>query len=352
MNGTMKAAVLKGPGLLEVMQVPILPVGPNDILLKVKYCAVCGSDVHNYVGEPFKEGQIMGHEFVGVVVEKGELVEGIPHGMRGTGFSIKTCGTCYHCLRGRPNLCPDLFENYSGYGVPGAFAEYVHITNAKLGENFFEIPDSISDEAGALIEPVGVAVHVVSKTRPKPGDNIMIQGGGPQGNLVAQAMKGMDPGSIVVTDLFEERRQYALDCGATAAIDARADVLGAYQDMMGAGRYSRGTSGIANIVVEASGNPGAIALSFKLARSGGMICQLGIASEPVAIDVELMNLKSLTYIGFAGSNMPKAIVKMASGEIQPERIITHRFGLDEINEAFHAQQNDPRAMKVLIKMED
>lgn len=350
MEKTMKAAVLKAPGSLVIERVPVLKVGPRDILLKVKFCAVCGSDLHNYFGTPFKAGQVMGHEFVGEVIEKGSEVEDISLGMRGTGFSIKTCGTCHYCKNGRANLCPDLFENYTGYGLPGAFAEYIHIADAKLGMNFFEIPENISDESAALIEPTGVAAHVGSKTKPKPGDNIIIQGGGPLGNLTAQVMKTMEPSSVVVTDVFEERLQYALDCGVTAVINAKNDVLKEYQNLLGVERYSQGTCGAADIVVEASANPKAIALSFELARSGAVICQVGIASKPVPIDVTLMNAKSLTYIGFAACNMPKAIKLISAGQINTEKLITHKFALEEISTAFQTMQQDPAAMKVLIDM--
>jgi len=352
MEKTMKAALLYTSGGLKLEEIPIPTVGPRDILLKVKYCAICGSDQHNYFGQPFKEGQLMGHEFVGTVIEIGSEVKDIPLGMRGTGFSIGTCGVCYYCKKGRSNLCPELFANYSGYGRPGAFAEYVHIADAKLGANFFEIPKNISDKAAALIEPMGVASHVVSRTKPEVGANIIIQGGGPIGNLVAQAMRSKEPGSVIVTDVFSERLKFALDCGADAVINAKSDVLKEYQAITGEARWSGGTCGAADIVVEASGNPKAIALSLDLARSGATICQVGIAEHEAALNVSLLARKGLTWFGFAGSNMPKAIKLMANGTVNVEKIITHTFPLDRINEAFYVQRDDPSAMKVLIDAED
>ena len=351
MQKTMKAALLYSGGDLQVKEIPIPEVGPKDILLKVKYCAVCGSDAHNYFGVPFKEGQIMGHEFVGTVVEAGSEVEIISIGMRGTGFSIGTCGTCYYCKKGRPNLCPELFANYSGYGRAGAFAEYIHVKDAKLGANFFEIPENISDKAAALIEPMGVAAHVVSRTKPEPGANIIIQGGGPVGNLVVQAMKSKEPATVVVTDVFEDRLTLAKSCGATATINAKGDVLKEYIAITGGQRWAGGICGAADVVVEASGNPGAVALSLSLARPGGTICQVGMGEKPATVDPSILVQKSLTWFGFAGSNMPKAIKLMAAGAVDVEKIITHIFPLDKINEAFHTQREDPAAMKILIEMD-
>lgn len=349
---TMRAAQLFGAQQMEISSVPILEVGPRDILLKVSYCAICGSDLHNYFGGPFKNGQIMGHEFVGTVVEKGSEVQDIELGMRGTGYSMKTCGECAFCKSGRTNLCPDLFEGYSGYGLPGAFAEYIHIREAKLGVNFLLIPDSISDEEAALIEPAGVACVADSRTKVNPDQNVIIQGAGPLGNLTAQVIKSKNPKHLIVTDILDFRLDLIKKLGAAdSCIRADSDVLAEAQKIWGVGHNGFGTNGNADVVIDASGNPNAIALSFELARNGASICQIGIAEKPAPINTRRMTEKSLTYYGFAASNMPKAIKLISDGVINVKPLITHIVPFEDINEGFNIAKNDKSAMKVVVKID-
>ena len=138
----MKAAVYHAPGVIEVEEVEQPEVGPRDVLLRVSTVGICGSDLHVYRKGQYgaQRGRIMGHEFCGQAVEVGAEVQGVALGGRWTGYSVSYCGTCYWCRRGQVRLCPELFDNYSGFGKPGAMAEYVLIEDAKPGENLLASP--------------------------------------------------------------------------------------------------------------------------------------------------------------------------------------------------------------------
>ncbi len=349
---TMKAAQLNGIENIVISEVEIPEVGPKDILLKVQCCAICGSDLHNYYEGPYKPGQIMGHEFIGTVCEVGSEVEDIEIGMRGTGYSMKTCGECIFCKSGKSNLCPDLFDGYSGYGFPGAFAEYMHIREAKLGVNFLLVPESISDEEAALIEPTGVAAVADSRTKIRPDQNVIIQGAGPLGNLTAQILKAKKPACLVVTDVLDFRLDLIKQLNAADyCIKADQDVEAEVKKIWGEGHNGFGTNGNADVIIDCSGNAGAIAQAFELARNGASICQVGIASKASPINTRRMTEKSLSYFGFAASNMPKAIKLISEGVVQLKPLITHVLPLEEINEGFRIAKSDKNAMKVVIKID-
>ncbi|MDQ2621777.1 MAG: alcohol dehydrogenase catalytic domain-containing protein, partial [Actinomycetota bacterium] len=161
-SGTaMKAAVYKGPGEIAVEEVPVPEVGPRDVLLRVDAVGICGSDLHVYRKGMYdaEPGRIMGHEFSGTVVERGPEVTGIEIDDRATGFSVEYCGECYWCKHGQVRLCPELFDGYTGYGVPGAMAEFVVIRDAEVGANYFPVPEGLSNEVAAMAEPLGTAIY-------------------------------------------------------------------------------------------------------------------------------------------------------------------------------------------------
>lgn len=162
MSRRMRAAVYEEPQRLKVEEIAVPEVGPRDLLIRVGSCGICGSDVHSYkAGMYIRPGQVMGHEFMGVAETVGDVVEGVEPGDRVTGFDLGVCGECYWCSRQQYALCPELFQNSTGYGKPGAFAEYVLITNASVGRTVHRVPDSLDDESAATAEPVSVGIGAV-----------------------------------------------------------------------------------------------------------------------------------------------------------------------------------------------
>ncbi|WP_083652454.1 zinc-binding dehydrogenase [Bacillus sp. MRMR6] len=351
MASTMKAAVYYGARDLKVESVSIPEVGPNDILLKVKYCGICGSDVHSYgTGLYIHKGQIMGHEFSGEVVKTGSNVKGIRVGERGTGFHAGVCGTCYWCQNKQFTLCPDLFNNSTGYGLPGAFAEYVKIPNALPGINFHGIPDEIDDMTAATIEPVSVSAYTVELCQPKAGDQVVVMGAGLIGNVVMQVFKASNAGKVIVTEVSEKRLQAAINSGADTVINAaKENVVERLKDLVGVGKYHFNEGAMADIVVDAAGAPSAVEQSFEIVRSGGTIAFVGLPEKKASIDTTKIVHKMPKIIGALGGNFQAAISLLREGKVKTKRLVSHTFPLEYAREAFETQMNPHESVKVMIE---
>jgi 2-desacetyl-2-hydroxyethyl bacteriochlorophyllide A dehydrogenase len=347
----MKAAVLHGVRRIELAWVDLPEVGPNDVLLKIKAVGICGSDVHSYrAGLYTFPNQILGHEFCGEVVKVGKAVEGIVEGDRGTGFTFSYCGSCYWCKAGEYRLCPQLFKGYSGYGKPGAMAEYMLIENARLNVNFFKIPPTLSDEVAATAEPLGVAIYTMYRTGPKKNDKVVILGAGIIGNLIMQVMKTVPVSKVIVTEVSKERLRMAKKMGADVAIDAKEEenLLGLIKEHTGMGEYHFGTGGMADIVIDAAGAPTTLKQALEFVRSQGTIGLVGLPEKDVLIDTTKIVHKDIRVVGILGSAISEAVEYLDKGLVQTAPLITHHFSLDEIVSAFDAIASDPAAIKVMI----
>ena len=351
MKKKMKAAVYYAPSDLRIENVDMPEVGPNDVLIKVGACGICGSDVHSYrSGFYIKPGQIMGHEFVGEIVEVGKKVRDIQTGKRATGFSAKLCGSCYWCKTKQYMLCPDFFKASTGYGVPGAFAEFVKLSDVRAGLNVHFVPDQIDDLTAATIEPVSVAAYAVDECSPANTDKVVVLGAGMIGNVVMQTMKTVPVAKLVVTETSEMRLNAAKEMGANVVVNAAVEnVLERIKEEMGVGPYHFGEGAMADIVVEAAGSPVTIEQSFELVRSGGVIAFVGLPERKTSIDTTKIVHKMPHIIGVLGGNMPTAIRLLQEGKVNTASLITHIFSLTEAKEAFEAQADPNRAIKVIIK---
>jgi threonine dehydrogenase-like Zn-dependent dehydrogenase len=352
MADMMKAAVYQGPRHVTVERVPIPDIGPADVLIKVHACGICGSDVHSYKsGFYIQPGQIMGHEFMGEAAKVGGEVQGIEVGDRVTGFSIGVCGTCYWCQRQQFNLCPDLFKNSTGYGRPGAFAEFVKIENATLGATIHKLPPEIDDETGATIEPVSVGVGAVALAGVQPGDKVVVLGAGMIGNACMQAARAAGATVVEVVDVSSVRLEAARRLGATAVFDAReGDALTWVKETIGVGPYHFNEGGMADVVIEAAGAPLTIQQSFEMVRSGGTIAFVGLPEGPAPVDTTKIVHKAPHIVGCLGGDFVRTIELLASRQIQTAPLITHRYALDEAPEAFEMQLRANEAIKVMVFM--
>jgi len=351
MSGEMRAAVYNGPRELSVETVPVPEVGPSDVLIRVRECGICGSDVHSYkAGMYIRPGQIMGHEFMGVADSVGENVEGIEVGDRVTGFSLGVCGDCYWCTRGQYILCPELFENSTGYGRPGAFAEYVLIENAAVGATVHRVPDELNDESAATVEPVSVGVGAVDAAVIRPGDRVMVLGAGMIGNACMQAAKAASAQEVAVVDISPVRLAAARRTGADAVFNASdGDALEWVKEMWGVGRYHFHEGGMADTVIEAAGVPQTIQQTFEMVRSGGSIVFVGLPEEPAPLDVTKIVHKQPRISGSLGGDLGKGLELLASGQIRTRDLISHRFSLEVAPEAFEAQLRAEEAIKVMVQ---
>jgi threonine dehydrogenase-like Zn-dependent dehydrogenase len=346
----MKAAVYQSPGIIEVEELEEPEVGPRDVLLRVSTVGICGSDLHVYRKGQYgaQRGRIMGHEFCGQAVEVGAEVQGVALGGRWTGYSVKYCGTCYWCQRGQVRLCPQLFDNYSGFGKPGAMAEYVLIEDAKPGENLLPIPDQLSDEVGAMAEPLGTALYALLRVKPQTADTVVVIGAGMIGNLVVQALKALHDVRVIVTEVSDERAALARRVGADVVIDARRpDLFEAVRGETGEGRYSFGISGMADIVMDAAAAPPTLNQALEFVRSKGTVGLVGSAEDPAPCRVDLITHKDIRVIGIVGSVIGAGIDLLVSDRIQTDPLISHHFSLDDAADAFRVAV-DPSSIKVMI----
>jgi 2-desacetyl-2-hydroxyethyl bacteriochlorophyllide A dehydrogenase len=348
----MKAAVLRGPNDIVVEEVPVPEIGPADVLIKVRLCGICGSDIHSFTTGMFVEpGQIMGHEFSGEIAEVGEAVEGLHPGDRVTGFSAGVCGVCEACKREEPLLCAQLFQNSTGYGLPGAFAEYVKIENAVLGQSVHKLEDAIDSLKGAMIEPVSIGVSAVAQAQVKAGDRVVVLGAGMIGNACLQAAKAAGAAEVIVVEVSDTRLRLARECGADDVFDARSgDALRWVMDKFGEAPYHYHVGGNADVVLEAAGHPTTIRQAFEMVRPGGRICFVGLPEGEVPLDTTKIVHKMPYVVGSLGGDFVAAIDAISSGRIRPDVLVTHRFALDDIAAAFQQQLNANETVKVMIEV--
>lgn len=350
----MKAAVLNGPLDISVKQVPVPQTGPHDVLIKVVNCGICGSDMHSYkTGMYVEVGQIMGHEFMGLISKIGSEVTGLKIGDRVTGFSAGFCGTCEACQRQQYILCANLFRNSTGYGLAGAFAEYVKIENAEVGVNVHKLPDTIDNITGAMVEPISVGVTAAAQAHVKPGDKVVVLGAGMIGNACMQAAKSAGAAQVIVIEVSPKRLEIARMSGADDVFNAGSgDALAWVIEKFGPGPHHYGVGGNADVVFEAAGSPVTILQSFDMVRPGGTICFVGLPEHTAAIDTTKIVHKMPMIVGSLGGDFGASIKELASGKIKAKHLVTHMFSLDEAAEAFSVQMQAGETVKVMIHISD
>ncbi|MFK5925455.1 MAG: L-threonine 3-dehydrogenase [Desulfuromusa sp.] len=341
----MKALVKResAPGLwLEEMPEPDIDI--NDVLIKVKRTAICGTDLHIYNWDAWAQKtipvpMIVGHEFVGEIVDVGSNVIDFSPGQIVSGEGHVVCGRCRNCMAGRRHLC----AHTSGIGVnrPGAFAEYLVLPMS----NVWEHRPGIDLDVAALFDPFGNAVHTALQYD-LLGEDVLITGAGPIGAMAAAVCRHAGARHIVITDINPQRLELAKTLGATYTIDVRKENVAAAQKKLG---MAEGF----DVGLEMSGNP----LAFKdlLANMchGGKVAILGIPSDDVAIDWNTVIFNMLTLKGIYGREMYETWYKMSvlieSGlDISP--IITHRMNYTEFEQGFTAM-NAGEASKVILNWE-
>ena len=302
--------------------------GPNDVLIRVKRTAICGTDMHIYNWDAWAQKTIpvpmaVGHEYCGEVVEVGSEVSGFAPGDRVSGEGHITCGYCRNCRAGRRHLC----RNTVGVGVnrPGCFAEYVVIP----AFNAFKLPDAIDDEIASILDPLGNAVHT-ALAFDVVGEDVLITGAGPIGIMAAAIVRFIGARNVVITDVNDYRLELARKMGATLALNVTRDSLDDAMKQLGM------VEGF-DVGLEMSGNAAALRDMLRTLHHGGSVAMLGIPPTEVAIDWNEVILKGLTIKGIYGRQMFETWYKMAallqSGlNIRP--VITHRLPYTDYQHAF------------------
>ena len=340
----MKAAVFRGIRDIHVEEVAAPEAGSNDVVVAVRTCGICGSDLHTYLHGSFVEpGQVMGHEFVGVVVEAGSAVAGVAVGDRVTASPLVPCRECARCREGRYNLCAKAWTQSIAYGRPGAFAEFVRIPNAIPGQNIFVLGDDVSDDAGALAEPLAVAVHAVKLAEPVAGATALVLGLGTIGQQVVQALRARGAGRIIGLDLSTLRLEAAGSLGAEA-IDGAAGVDDALKSVMAEGQEI-------DMVFECSGVPALANAALEHVRSGGTIVVLALYDDPVSFNPTVLVQKEVRFqgsIAYTGEDFADAVELLRAGAALATPLITQRASLDDVSEAFEVQLQKDRSLKVVV----
>ncbi|MEC7132580.1 MAG: L-threonine 3-dehydrogenase [Pseudomonadota bacterium] len=325
MKSLVKAKSEKGIWLKDT---PEPEVGHNDLLIKIRKTAICGTDMHIYNWDEWSQKTIpvpmvVGHEYVGEVVGMGQEVKGFKVGDRVSGEGHITCGHCRNCRAGRVHLC----RNTEGVGVnrPGAFAEYLVIP----AFNAFKIPDNISDDLASIFDPFGNAVHT-ALSFDLVGEDVLITGAGPIGIMAAAVAKHVGARHVVVTDINPYRLELAKKMGATRAVDVSKEDLKDVMNELGM------TEGF-DVGLEMSGVPVAFRDMLNKMNHGGKIAMLGIPPQDVAIDWNQVIFKGLVIKGIYGREMFETWYKMASllqSGLDLSPIITHTFSIDDFQKGF------------------
>ena len=271
----MKAVHYYGPRNVKFIDLPKPSAGPGEVVVKVAYCGICGTDVHAYSMEGiFNWELVLGHEPVGYVEAVGEGVDFVKPGDRVAMGPPGDCGMCYSCNTGNPNTCVNGFPNTAGIGpnTKGAYAEYVL---SRFPQNeLFKIPDKVSFEQAVLFDVLGVGFHAVRRSEMRPGDNVVVSGCGSIGLSVVQAVKLGGSNNLICFDPLESKRKLALDCGADYAFDpANEEHLAQAKEILS---HVPG----AQVCFEAAGHPASVQTCIDLCMSSGQVMMIGNDGRP------------------------------------------------------------------------
>ena len=316
-----------GPGL-TLTQVPEPEIGINDVLIRVDRTGICGTDLHIFDWNEWAQHAVtpplvVGHEFVGEVVEVGSNVSDFHPGDLVSGEGHVTCGRCRHCMAGQRHLCANTVG--LGVGRDGAFAEFVALPMTNIWHHW----PGINEEVAAIFDPFGNAVHTALAFEVH-GEDVLISGAGPIGLMATAVARHAGARNVVVSEPNRYRRELATRMGATLTIDPTARSL---QDAFGELDMVEGF----DVVMEMSGNPVALRSALGAMAHGGGIAILGIPTEEISIDVNTIVFNQLTLRGIYGREMYETWYKMTvmlQSGLDITRAITHRFPAEQFEEAF------------------
>lgn len=337
----MRAVVLKEPGILKVESVPDAVAEPGEILLRVRNCGICGSDLHAAkLGIGMSPGTIMGHEFAGEIAALGEGVEGWKVGERVVSLPQMTCGSCAACQRGEGHHCPA--ARVIGLGaLPGAYAELVRVQPAQL----LRVPDGVTMRQAALVEPLAVGLHGVRLGSVTAETACVVMGAGPIGAVTLLWARHAKARAIVVSDPSPGRRALAARLGADAAVDPTTrDPASALRDLAGVDP---------EVVLECVGLKGTLNAAVLLAGVHGRIVVLGVCTETDEIfplagimkELEIAFAFAYTHAEFAA-----ALEALRSGAIDVTPLVTDVIDLADVPEAFRALERPDSQCKVVIEL--
>lgn len=339
----MRQAVMTAPGVIEFRDVPIPEVGAGEVLIRVKSIGVCGSDIHVYHGKhPYTSYPVVqGHEVSGEVVKTGSAVTDLKIGDKVTLQPQLVCGKCYSCTHGNYHICDEL--KVMGFQTTGLASEYFSVVCEKV----LRLPESLSFDEGAMVEPLAVAVHSSSRGGNLTGKKVMVLGAGTIGNLMAQAAKGMGAAKTMITDISNYRLKIAAACGIDYCINVRKQQL--EQEI----QHNFGPDK-ADLIIECVGTNATIDQAIQYARKGTDIIVVGVFGEKVTVDLGLVQDRELRLIGslmYQEKDYRKAIELIETGAVKLNPLITDHFDFKDYLAAYqYIEKKKDRVMKVIIRL--
>ncbi|MGV9293910.1 NAD(P)-dependent alcohol dehydrogenase [Amycolatopsis sp. NPDC003676] len=333
---TMRAAVLVGKEQLRIDERPVPVPAADEVLVQVASVGVCGSDVHYYregrIGDfVVDEPLVLGHEVSGRVVAVGADVPEARIGQRVAIEPQRPCRVCAQCTAGRYNLCPHM-EFYATPPVDGAFQEYVTIQDPFA----HRVPDAVSDDVAALLEPLSVGIWASRKAGVVPGSRVLIAGAGPIGVIAAQAAKAYGAAEVIVTDPVAERRAMAERFGATTTLDPLAD--------------SVADLGV-DAFIDCSGATPAVKSGITAVRGAGSVVLVGMGADEIPLPIPVIQNRELNVTGvfrYTGT-WPVAAQLVASGQADLASLVTGVFDLDRAEDALNADLT-PGSLKAVVRL--
>jgi alcohol dehydrogenase len=343
----MKGLVYGGPGKRSWADLPDPKIrDPRDAIIRVDAVTICGTDLHILGGDvpEVEPGRVLGHEAVGTVVETGDGVSGLTEGDRVLASCISACGICRFCREGHYGQCLGGGGWILGHLVDGVQSEYARIPFADLST--YKLPAHVADEAAVLLAdilPTSYEVGVLNG-RVRPGDTVVVVGTGPIGLAAILTARLFSPAHIVAIDKAESRLRAAREFGADVTVLADADPMSAVKSV---------TGGLgADVVMEAVGTPATFELCAALVRPGGHVANIGVHGKPATLHLEDLWIRNVTITtGLVDTySTPKLLDMVVAGQLSTAQMVTHRFGLDDIMDAYDtfSRPAETGALKVVL----
>ncbi len=336
--------VMTEPGKIEFREAPVPEPGEGQVLIRIMEIGVCGSDIHVYHGtHPFTSYPVtQGHEVSGLVEKLGPGVSGLTPGQKVTIQPQVTCGECWPCRHGKYNLCEKL--KVMGFQTTGVASHYFAVDAEKVTP----LPDNMSLDEGAMIEPLAVAVHAVRRAGDIEGKDICVLGAGPIGILAAQTAKGLGARKVMITDVSGLRLQKAAECGADVCVNTREQDFGqAFEACFGPDK--------ADVIYDCAGNNVTIGQAVRYARKGSAIILVAVFAEMGQVDLAVLNDHELdlnTSMMYRSEDYETAIRLVSEGKVALKPLISKHFAFRDYLEAYrYIDENRESTMKVLIDVQ-
>jgi L-iditol 2-dehydrogenase len=339
----MRQAIMTQPGKIILREVPQPELQPDEVLIQVKRIGVCGSDIHVYHGlHPYTSYPVVqGHEVSGVIAELGAQVEGFSRGDKVVFMPQVTCGECYPCRHSMYHICDNL--KVMGFQTSGAAQEYFPVK----AEMVLKLPETVSLDHAALVEPISVAVHALSRYGNVAGLNVLVLGAGTIGNLVAQVAVASSAKRVMITDVSPYKLDKARQCGLEHVVNSAQEDLGqAILNTFGVDK--------ADLILECVGVQETITQAVANARKGSSIIVVGVFGEKPQVDLGLLQDRELSLIGtlmYQKKDYERAIELVTNGKLHLDQMVTHRFPFEDYLHAYQAiESSGGKYMKVMIDL--